>query len=136
MKKLLKLALALVLVVVIIAVIGASLGKNGNQATPAPKPAADWSADTAKQPERQRLIQSLCDKGVFKSVEYRDLGATIVVLPAFYALDFDAKQNFTSVVYAYLAAARKDKYVTVRLKDSKTGNQIGEHDLMGLVLDK
>jgi hypothetical protein len=45
----------------------------------------------------------------------------------FYLLDFEAKENFCSVVYAYVATQAKDDLVTVTLKDVLSGKTVGDY---------
>jgi hypothetical protein len=89
--------------------------------------AQKWKQEDAKQPERKELIQKLIDQGVFRKVDFRDHAATIWVGSPFYLLDFEAKQDFCSVVYAYLAANAKDELVVVTLKDALSGNTVGDY---------
>lgn len=86
-----------------------------------------WAEDEARQPERMEFIQKMIKQGVFRKVEFRDTGATVWVDSSFYVLDFGAKQDFVSVVYAYLLTDTKDKFAGVRLRDSKSGNTVGEY---------
>jgi len=89
--------------------------------------AEKWKQEEAKQPERKKLIQKLIDQGVFRKVDFRERAATIWVDSPFYLLDFEAKQDFCSVVYAYLATNARDELVVVTLKDALTGNTVGDY---------
>jgi len=89
--------------------------------------AEKWKQEEAKQPERKKLIQKLVDQGVFRKVDFRERAATIWVDSTFYLLDFEAKQDFCSVVYAYLATNARDELVVVTLKDALTGNTVGDY---------
>jgi len=89
--------------------------------------AEKWKQEEAKQPERKKLIQTLISRGVFRKVDFRDRVATIWVDSPFYLLDFEAKQDFCSVVYAYLATNAKDELVVVTLKDALSGKTVGDY---------
>jgi len=91
--------------------------------------AAHWAAEQKKQPERKKLIQDLIQAGVFNKVEFNEMGlkqATVWVDFTFYALDYDQKQSFVRVVAGYVQAAHRDDMVSVYLKDSKSGRQVGK----------
>ena len=75
----------------------------------------------------EKLIQEFINKGVFEKVEYRQHRATVWVGSTFYLLDFEAKQNFCSVVYAYLATYEKYDLVSVTLKDVQSGKTVGDY---------
>jgi hypothetical protein len=85
-----------------------------------------WKQEETKQADRRKLIEELVNKGVFKKVDFRDSGATIWVDLPFYALDFDTKQNFCSVVYAYVSTHARDELVSVALKDARSGKSGGD----------
>ena len=89
--------------------------------------AEKWKQEEVKQPKRKKLIQDLVSQGIFKKVEFRDKDATVWVGAAFYLLDFEAKQNFCSVVHAYMATYAKDDLVGVTLKDVQSGKAVGEY---------
>lgn len=78
----------------------------------------------AMQKGRRELIDKLIAQGVFQKVEIPGNLPRLWVQPAFHELDFDAKQKFTSVVYAYYVDSG-DVSASVRLYDSKTGKEIG-----------
>lgn len=86
-----------------------------------------WKQEEGKQAGRRQLIEELVTKGVFKKVDFRDSGATIWVDLSFYTLDFEAKQNFCSVVYAYVSTSARDELVSVRLKDARSGKTVGDY---------
>ncbi|MGB3086641.1 MAG: hypothetical protein WBC53_02745 [Phycisphaerae bacterium] len=89
--------------------------------------AEKWKQEEVKQPGRRELIQKLIGQGVFQKVEFRAQGATVWVGPTFYLLDFEAKQEFCSVVYAYVATNAKDDLVSVTLKDVQSGKTVGDY---------
>lgn len=89
--------------------------------------AEKWKQEEAKQPQRQELIQKLIHQGVFAKVDLRERGATVWVKPAFYSLTFDAKKDFCSVVYAYIATNARDDLVSVTLKDNLSGKEVGDY---------
>jgi hypothetical protein len=93
------------------------------------KPTLDKSEKA--QADRAALCTKLMEKGIFKSVE---TGKVVVGLP-FYALDFEAKQNFISVVHAW-SFDGTNKYDTVKVVNVKTGKTIGTFSQStGLVLE-
>ena len=97
---------------------------------PAPEeapPPDKWTQEAIKQPQRRALIQKTINLGIFRKVEYRELGATIWVDATFYLLDFETKQGACSVVYAYVATNARDEMVGVTLKDVQSGKTVGEY---------
>lgn len=86
-----------------------------------------WKQEEAKQADRRKLIGELITKGVFHKVDFRDGGATVWVDLPFYALDFETKQNFCSVVYAYVSTHARDELVSVTLKDVRSGKTVGDY---------
>jgi hypothetical protein len=98
-----------------------------------------WRQEEAKQADRKEAIQELLEQRVFRKVELRELGATIWVDQAFYALDFEAKQTFCSVVHGYIATNARTELVSVTLKDARTGKTVGDYgqqwDGLGLKME-
>jgi len=86
-----------------------------------------WKQEEGKQGDRKKLIRELLAKGVFHKVDFRDRGATIWVDSPFYVLDFEAKQNFCSVVHAYISTHARDELVSVTLKDARSGKTVGDY---------
>lgn len=76
------------------------------------------------QEDRQTFINKLIKQGIFQKVEVPGNLPHLWVRPAFHALDFDVKQQFVNVVYAYYITKDK-KYNMVIIYDSKTGKEIG-----------
>jgi len=72
-----------------------------------------------EQRQRRALIDKLISRGIFQKVERPGEVPHVWVTPLFMALNFDDKQSFISVVYAYYG----DDLVSLR--DSKTGGRIG-----------
>ena len=75
-----------------------------------------------KQRQRKDLIDNLVSRGVFHKVEVPGTLPHVWVTPVFRALNFDDKQTFVSVVYAYYAPVD-----LVVIKDSLTGHRIGSY---------
>jgi hypothetical protein len=107
--------------------------------TPSRAPSAQWQklqaepAATAKG--REALIQKLLNADVFNQVDYRTLGATIQVGPAFYLASFDDKQKFVNVV-ATAAWKRSESATLVTLVDYRTNKTVGTYSLStGLSLE-
>jgi len=86
-----------------------------------------WRPEEAKQDDRIKLIEELVDKGVFHKVDIRNSAATIWVDTPFYALDFQAKQEFCSVVHAYISTQAKSESISVQLKDARSGKKVGDY---------
>lgn len=87
------------------------------------------------QAGRKEMIESLQEKGVFGELKCSEVGgATVVVRPAFYGLDFDQKRALVSVPGAYCFDP-KWGIVSVDLVDSKTNKDAGSYGpLLGLRL--
>ena len=60
------------------------------------------------------------------AVSFPALEARGWVTPDFYALDFETKQNFLSVVYLWYMKQDR-RFNIVVLKDSRTGKQVGTY---------
>jgi hypothetical protein len=88
-------------------------------------------AEIAKQPERLKFINELIEKRVFTKVNVDELVPDIYVGPAFFLVDFETKQNFVSVVYAYTKTSRPN-LTLVQLYDNMTGKEIGRYTESGL----
>lgn len=78
----------------------------------------------AKQREREKLIAELEGLGVVGKVDCRRGVADAWVKSGFYALPFDRKKDFTSVVYAYCF---NDENAVVHLKDHFSGKDVGTY---------
>lgn len=76
------------------------------------------------QDDRAALLRKLQNLGIFGEYQCRSQGGTVVVKPAFYALDFADRQQFVSVVYAYCFPSPAAN-VGVTLRDSKTNKDVG-----------
>lgn len=76
------------------------------------------------QQGRRDLIDKLIAQGIFQKVDVPGNLPRLWVRPAFHELDFDAKQKFAGVVYAYYVESG-DVSASVRLYDSKSGKEIG-----------
>lgn len=95
-------------------------------------PAADRKDDSSKidksgnlQSERRKLIRDLIAKGVFKShTKTKDNIVHLVVTPSFMRLDYDQKNIFVSVVYAYHFETTAERNMVI-LDDSKHNRRVG-----------
>lgn len=95
--------------------------------------AIDKSA--AKQAGRERLMKKLGSEGIFQKIVVPGNLPRLYVAPRFYRLDFDTKQNFVSVVYAYYFDG-KNVTDAVRIYDGRSGKEIGSYTVtQGLKLD-
>jgi hypothetical protein len=116
--------------------IGAYVSGNSNYGSrpayqaPTP-PVATIDKSAQMQADRKRLIERLISEGIFQKVEIPGNLPRLWVRPAFHLLDFDRKQSFVSVVYAYYFDGSRVSD-TVRLFDSKTGKEVGAYSSGGL----
>jgi hypothetical protein len=76
------------------------------------------------QEKRKGFIQKLIKNGIFQKVETPGSLPHLWVKPAFYALSYDDKSSFVSVVYAYYVTIDKS-YNLVILYDHRSGKKIG-----------
>lgn len=105
--------------------------------TPAPVSIdASIDASAEMQAKRYNFIQDLVAKGIILKFEKPATLPHVWVTPTFYALDFDMKETFISVVWTYYIV-QDSKATTVILYDSKTGKQVGvfAKEYGGLKLD-
>lgn len=87
------------------------------------------------QAGRLKLMEKLRAERVFQKVEIPGNLPRLYVAPRFYTLDFDMKQKFVSVVYAYYFTG-KNITDSVRIYDSRSGKEIGHFAMpSGLKLD-
>ena len=108
------------------AVIACSSGGSGNQ-TNTKLIQIDKSKEMQKG--REDLIKDLTRKGLFAKIEdpgRPHLFVKLWVRPAWHVIDFDKKQSFASVVYAYYfdGTSYAD---TVIIVDAMNGKEIGEY---------
>ncbi len=82
------------------------------------------SAFAGMQDDRLALINDLMNKGIFYKISKRSKFPHLYVKPRFYSLNFDDKQSFVSVVYAYYLT-KDPKATMVVLFDSRTNKKIG-----------
>ena len=95
---------------------------------------ADLRKAKRLQPGRKQLIRKLISLGIFSKVEMPGSLPHVWVTPTFRRLDFDDKQKFLNVVYAYYLTENRRSNIVV-LKDSRTGKRIGTYSQYGLDLD-
>ena len=79
-----------------------------------------------KQEDRKTFIEKLIGQGIFQKVDVPGTLPKVWVTPAFYALDFEMKQKFISVVYVYYMK-QDSRYHIVILRDSRTGKDVGTY---------
>jgi len=96
--------------------------RSGSSSTPTEAPKIDKS--DKMQTDRAELIARLQAEGIFGDINPRPSGATVMVKPGFYVLDFKEKQTFVSVVHAYFFHD-SDAYKPISLNDSSTKKVIG-----------
>jgi len=96
----------------------------------APPPVARPRIDKSpsKQWERQQLLEKLVKLEAFQKYERVKNGVVAWITPTFYTLDFDQKQNFVGVIYAYYYDGNNPADI-VLLVDNKNGKPIGEFTL-------
>jgi hypothetical protein len=93
------------------------------------EPKVDKSA--AAQERRSKLIAKLQAERVFLKIEVPGNLPRLWVTQRFKALDFDTKQTFVSVVYAYYFDGN-DFTDSVRIYDGQSGKEIGQFTTSGL----
>jgi zinc-ribbon domain len=96
---------------------------------PPQKKAATIYKSEGMQQSRKELIGKLINDGIFQKVEVPGSLPRVWVEPRFYALDFDTKEKFVSVVYAYYFDGT-DMADTVRIFDSRSGKEVGDYSLV------
>lgn len=107
--------------------------RSQESAAPAPRIKIDKSPEM--QAERERLLQKLRQANIFGDVRCRDDISDVIVKPAFYGLEFQQKEAFVNVAYAYCFSGEFE-YATVYLRDSLDNNERGTFNaLHGLKLD-
>lgn len=94
----------------------------------------EQTALNVKQAKREKMIQKLINEGIFQKAETPGNLPHLWVKPAFYALDYDSKQTFVNVVWAYYITA-DPKYEIVMLYDSRTGKHVGTYSKRGLDME-
>jgi len=80
------------------------------------------------QSNRLKLMEKLRAQGFFQKVEMPGNLPRLWVGPAFHSADFEAKQKFVSVVYAYYFGGTNIAD-SVRIYDGKTGKEIGDYSI-------
>ena len=110
-----------------------------NSSSPTKKSVVIDKSD-AKQKGRAQLIRELQQKGIFGKVEARRdspdrMSVDATVKPRFFTLDFETKQQFVSVIYAYYCDGNESD--AVFLRDSMTDKLVGTYSSLsgGLSLD-
>jgi hypothetical protein len=122
------------LIVLLLFAGGAIIGILTGGQPPKPEPASlilDKSSEA--QAKRLDLINRLIAEGVFQKIEVPGNLPRLWVTPKFLAIDFDAKQSFVGVVYAYYFDGT-DSGDSVRIFDNITGKELGTFTSRGLTL--
>jgi hypothetical protein len=99
---------------------------NTSSATSSPSPPErtvqiDKSAE--KQKARVKLIQEMKTRGFVSQIKFPGPTPELWARPAFFALDFDTKQQIANVVYAYYCTGKDDDMVLIY--NDLTGKKIG-----------
>lgn len=92
---------------------------------------ATLDKSTEMQTGRLTLMEKLRAQRIFQKVEMPGSLPRLWVGPRFHTIDFDLKQKFVGVVYAYYFDG-KNIADSVRIYDGKTGKEIGDYSLSGL----
>ena len=92
--------------------------------TPTPTPPPISPEEQKLQEQRYTFIQDMIAEGIFLKVEQPADFPHVWVTSVFYALNFEDKQAFISVVYAYYSTQDPEADMVV-LYDSKTGKKVG-----------
>ena len=128
--------LAHVMALLIICLICVFLLRNPPSSSDAPQSqSAQLGIDKSEETQKKRLalISGLQKDNIFADIRTRETGATIMVDVGFYLVDFKAKQDFVSVVFAYYA---DDRDYVVSLRDNNTNKKVGMFTVSsGLQLD-
>lgn len=116
-------------------VAAAPTKSSASAAAPAGLPAG-FDASAEMQQQRLALINKLIGQGVFQKIEKPRQVPYLWVRPGFYALDFDMKEKFSNVAYAYFRANDPAVQLVI-LYDSRTGKRAGTYSEAngGLALD-
>lgn len=95
------------------------------------RPAAKVEKSAEIQQQRREFIEKLIRNGIFAKVECLAEFPSVWVTPKFLGLDFDAKDQFISVVYAYYFEGEEGHVYVI---DNNTGKEIGSysHATVGL----
>lgn len=99
------------------------MSADGPAATATPA-AATIDKSPGAQQKRKKLIEQLQQQGFFGDISCRSSGATAIIEPGFYALDFKDKEKLLRVAYAFCFDGSQ-KFVSVQMKDSKTNKMVG-----------
>jgi ribosomal protein L37AE/L43A len=81
------------------------------------------------QQARKELIEKLINQGIFLKVEMSASLPRVWVKPVFYRLNFDTKERFINVVYAYYFDGT-NMSDSVRVIDGHSGKEIGDYSLL------
>ena len=81
------------------------------------------------QADRKKLIEKLIEQGVFQKIEVPGFLPRLWVRPGFYIADFDQRESFVSVVYAYYFDG-SDPTDSVKLFDSQSGKEVGSYSIV------
>lgn len=102
---------------------------------PAAVIAAEPKVDKSEEAQKGRadLIQKLIGSGIFEKVEMPGNLPRLWVRQGFHDLEFDAKQKFVSVVYAYYFDG-SNLSDSVRIYDNMSGKEIGRFDQSNLTM--
>lgn len=127
----------LLISVILAAMLLSACGAPTTTPTPTKPAPAPVKVSPELQQKRLALIEDLISEGVFHKVEKPATYPHVWVTPLFHSLDFDDKQAFISVVYAYYITKDPASDIVV-LYDSKTGNEVGTYAEVysGLKLNK
>ena len=115
-----------VLAQVVVSVTHPSHSVAGNAVTAEHQKVATIDKSDKMQKQRKAFIEKLMEKNIFQKVEEPGTIPNVWVRPAFYALDFDTKQKFIGVVYAYYFDG-SNITDSVRLIDSLSGKEVGDY---------
>jgi hypothetical protein len=96
---------------------------NAKVTSPQVKKAVHIDKSPDMQKKRRALIQETINRVFFAKVESDNKAPFVWVRPAFYAADFDMKQQMISVVYAYYCDGTDDDMVI--LMDALSGKSAG-----------
>jgi tetratricopeptide (TPR) repeat protein len=107
-----------------------SRGTTAPASLPSQEKVATIDKSENMQKTRKELIAKLINQGIFQKIEIPGHLPRVWVKPGFYALDFDMKDRFVGVVYAYYF---DDDNGIVTIFDSLSGKEVGDYSTVNFM---
>jgi len=86
-----------------------------------------FAGDDGKQKQRKAYIQKAISLGIIKKIDQPATLPHMWVTPIWQEMDFDDKANIAGVVFGYYYIDSDGRIDLVRIRDSKTGKDIGTY---------